>query len=60
MLRDEVRMRKAVDVIAESAKPIPMEQAEAREQIWTPDKEADEEGSASKAAEAGELWTPGS
>jgi trigger factor len=60
LLRDEVRMRHAVDVIADSAKPIPLDQAEARERIWTPDKEADEEGSASEKAEAGELWTPGS
>jgi trigger factor len=60
MLRDEVRMRRAVDVIADAAKPIPLEQAEARERIWTPDKEADEEGSAPKTAETGELWTPGS
>jgi trigger factor len=60
LLRDEVRMRRAVDVIADSATPIPLEQAEARERIWTPDKEPEEEGSASKTAEAGELWTPGS
>jgi trigger factor len=54
MLRDEVRMRKAVDVIADSATPIPIEQAEAREKIWTPEKEEAEE------AQPGELWTPGS
>jgi trigger factor len=52
LLRDEVRMRKAVDVIADSAKPIPVAQAEAREKIWTPEKEAAEETPA-------ELWTPG-
>jgi hypothetical protein len=44
-------VRKAIDVIADSATPIPLEQAEAREKIWTPEK--DEE-------KAGELWTPGS
>ena len=53
LLRDEVRMRKAADAIAESAKPIPMERAAAREQIWTPEKEGDEETPS-------ELWTPGS
>ncbi len=52
LLRDEVRLRMAADVIAESAKPIPMEQAAAREQIWTPDKEQEDKPS--------ELWTPGS
>ena len=31
-------MRKAAEAIAESAKPIPMERAAAREQIWTPEK----------------------
>ena len=59
LLRDEVRMRRAVDVIADSANPIPLEQADARERIWTPDKEAEQESSA-RTAEAGELWTPGS
>jgi trigger factor len=50
MIRDDIRFRKAIDLIAESAKPIPLEQAEAREQIWTPEKER---------KEVGELWTPG-
>jgi trigger factor len=59
VLRDEVRMRKAVDVIADSAKPIPIEQAEAREKIWTPDKEEADESEAGEA-KPGELWTPGS
>jgi trigger factor len=64
LLRDDIRMRQAADAIVESAKPIPMERAAAREQIWTPDKEAAEPGGAPAAAEAeaksGELWTPGS
>jgi trigger factor len=55
LLRSEVRLRKAADVIAESAKPIPAEQAAARDKLWTPEKE---EGEPEKA-EAG-LWTPGS
>ena len=38
LLRDEVRMRKAADAIAEASTPIEMERAAAREQIWTPDK----------------------
>ena len=51
MLRDEVRLRKAAEVIAEAAKPIPLEQAEAREKIWTPDKEkAEPEAAASGPA----------
>jgi trigger factor len=55
LLRSEVRLRKAADVIADSAKPIPAEQAAARDKLWTPEKEQAE----SEAAEAG-LWTPGS
>jgi trigger factor len=53
LLRDEVRMRRAVDVVADSAQPIPLEQAEARERIWTPEKEEE-----SGEAAPGELWTP--
>jgi FKBP-type peptidyl-prolyl cis-trans isomerase (trigger factor) len=52
-LRDDIAMRKAVDLLVESAKPIPVEQAAAREKLWTPEKERAPEG-------AGELWTPGS
>jgi trigger factor len=51
MIRDDIRYRKAIDLVAESAQPIPLEQAEAREQIWTPEKER---------KEAGSLWTPDS
>ena len=52
MVREDIQVRKAIDLIAESAKPIPLEQAEAREKIWTPEKEQEKK--------AGELWTPGS
>jgi len=55
LLRSEVRLRKAADVIADSAKPIPAEHAAARDKLWTPEKEQAE----SEAAETG-LWTPGS
>jgi trigger factor len=51
MIRDDIRFRKAIDLVAEAAKPIPLEQAEAREQIWTPEK---------GRKEAGSLWTPDS
>jgi trigger factor len=52
MVREDVQVRKAIDLLAESATPIPLEQAEAREKIWTPEKEREQEG-------AGSLWTPG-
>jgi trigger factor len=51
MVREDIRFRKAIDLVAEEAKPIPVEQAEAREKIWTPEKEREA---------AGGLWTPGS
>ena len=52
-LREDIAMRKAVDLLVESAKPIPAEKAAARDKLWTPDKEDAEQGS-------GEIWTPGS
>jgi trigger factor len=51
LIAEDLRLRKAVDVLAEAAKPIPMGQAEARERLWTPEKEREERGA---------LWTPGS
>ena len=54
LVREDLRIRKAIDLIAESAKPIPMAQAEAREQLWTPEKERE------PAGEGAGLWTPGS
>ena len=41
-LREDIAMRKAVDLVVERAKPIPVEHAEARDKLWTPEKEADE------------------
>jgi trigger factor len=64
LLRDEVRLRKAADVVVERAKPIPLEQAAAREAIWTPEKaeqeQAEAEGESQASQKSGELWTPGS
>jgi len=50
-LREDMRMSAALDRICEEVKPIPIAQAQAREQIWTPGKE--------KPASAAKLWTPG-
>jgi trigger factor len=50
-LREDLRLRAALDRVAAEVKPIPLEQAEARDAIWTPDKES--EPAATK------LWTPG-
>ena len=53
LLAEEIRLRKAAELVAETAKPIPLEQAAAREQIWTPEEER-------PAEEGAGLWTPGS
>ena len=51
-LREDIAMRKAVDLLVEHARPIPAEQAEARERLWTPEKE--------REPGAAQIWTPGS
>jgi trigger factor len=51
-VRPDLRLKKAVDRIAAEVKPISPEQAEARESIWTPEKE--------KTKKSKKLWTPGS
>ena len=50
--RESIRMARALERVASEVKRIPLEQAEAREAIWTPDKE--------KAKTETKLWTPGS
>jgi trigger factor len=52
VLREDIAMRKAVDLMVESAKPITVEQAQARDKLWTPGKEGE--------AAAKEIWTPDS
>jgi trigger factor len=52
-LREEVAARKAVELLVREAKPISVEQAKARQKLWTPGREEAAEGS-------GQLWTPGS
>jgi hypothetical protein len=51
--REEIAIRKALALLVAEAKPIPAEQARAREKLWTPDKQGAEGSS-------GQLWTPGS
>jgi trigger factor len=50
-LREDLRLRAALDRVAAEVQPIPMEQAAARDAIWTPDKEKPETET--------KLWTPG-
>ena len=50
-LREDLRLRAALDRVAAEVKPIPLEQAQARDAIWTPDKETEPTET--------KLWTPG-
>jgi trigger factor len=67
-LREDLAARQAIDLIAERAIPIPLEQAAARERLWTPEKEAAGEGGSGAGSGSepesgratGELWTPSS
>jgi len=51
-LRADFRLRKTLDRIASEVKRIPVELAQARDKLWTPEKE--------KPETATKLWTPGS
>jgi trigger factor len=55
-LREELAQRLAVEFLAERARPLTVEQARARDKIWTPGKEQTPE----EAAAGQRIWTPGS
>ncbi|MCW3020176.1 MAG: tig [Solirubrobacterales bacterium] len=59
-VREDLAAREAIGLIAGAAQPIPLAQAQAREQIWTPGKEGDgAPGAANEPAAApARLWTP--
>ena len=66
-LREDLAQRQAVDFLAEHAKPIPVEQARARDKLWTPDRGDPERSEQVWTPEKNEpegagqrLWTPGS
>jgi len=50
-VREDVANRQALELMVAEAKPISVEQAKARDKLWTPGKEQ---------AGSGQLWTPGS
>ena len=51
-LREEVAIRQAMELLVREATPITVEQAKAREKLWTPGKDDSEAG-------GGQIWTPG-
>jgi trigger factor len=54
-VRREVATRQAIELLVAEATPISVEQAKARQKIWTPGKEA-----AAGQGSSPQLWTPGS
>ncbi len=72
-IREDLAARGAIDLIASTAVAIPLEQARAREQLWTPEKEraerareeqqvgeeaSQEHTRGAQGQEVGGLWTP--
>ena len=68
-VREDLAARRAMELIAAEAQPIPLEQARAREKLWTPEKERTERAREEQVQEAqeqtrehaegvGGLWTP--
>ena len=55
-VRREVAIRQATDLLVAEAKPISVDQAKARQKLWTPGKG----DPAHPAGGSGQLWTPGS
>jgi trigger factor len=51
-LRSDLRLKKALDEVVAQVRRIPVELAQAREKLWTPEKE--------KAGAGMKIWTPGS
>jgi len=52
-VREDVANRQAIELLVREAKPISVEQAQAREKLWTPGKDEQKGG-------PGQIWTPGS
>jgi trigger factor len=59
--REDLAARQAVEAIAAVAKPIPLARAEAREQLWTPEKavQGSPAGGQQGLQAPARLWTPG-
>jgi trigger factor len=54
-LKEDLAARQAIDFLVEQATPISVEQAQARDKLWTPEK-----GAAEDAEGRPQIWTPGS
>ena len=56
-LRSDVATTRAAELLVSEATPISVEQAKARQKLWTPGKE---DAESSSSGGSGQLWTPGS
>jgi trigger factor len=56
-IKEDLRLRRALDRVAAEVQRIEPELAEAREKLWTPEQEAEQEAAATGGKT---LWTPGS
>jgi trigger factor len=56
-LREDVASRQALELLVREATPITVDQAQARDKLWTPGKEDTGTGTGSGS---GQIWTPGS
>ena len=59
-LRDDVATTQAAELLVREASPISVEQAKARQKLWTPGKDEAEAAPAGSPASSSKLWTPGS
>lgn len=57
-VREDLAARQAVELIAAEARPIPVEQAQARAKLWTPESEEQQDDAAAAEPAAARLWTP--
>jgi trigger factor len=55
-IREDLRLREALDRVAEQVTRIEPELAEAREKLWTPEQQREQEAAAGEK----KIWTPGS
>jgi hypothetical protein len=56
-MKEDLRLRRALDRVAAEVKRIEPELAEAREKLWTPEQQQEK---AAAAAGDKKIWTPGS
>jgi trigger factor len=51
-VKEDIAARKALDLLVEQSQAISVEQAQARDKLWTPGQSGEQQG-------GGQLWTPG-